>query len=132
MVDSFAGVAAISLLLAHQGTGRIRRPEGLGGMTLDLDGCIGLVEFGEGPMRWAAKDWRHPPSRAPRPVAESPQRARGLIVQADRHTFYLVGAGYRLHLRPKVAPEMARDAAYSNPPIMHSLSPYISVDEGHG
>jgi len=135
MVDSFRCVAAaIPLLLAYQGTGRIHavvQEEGLGGMTLDLDGYIGLVEFGEGPMRWAAKDWRHPPSRAPRPVAESPQRARGLIVQADRHTFYLVGADYRLHLRPKVAPEVARDAAYSNPPIMHSLSPYISVDEGH-
>jgi len=136
MADSLrCAAAAIPLLLRYQGTDRIHaivQEEGMAEQTLDLEGYIGMVEFGEGPMRWAAKDWRHAPESVGQPeAADLPRRARGLVVQAERHLFYLVGADFRLHLRPKVAPEVARDAAYSNPSLMHSLSPYISVDEGY-
>lgn len=130
LVDSFRCVAAAApLLLQHQGTGRIHavvQEENLGAQILDLDGYHGMTEFGN----HAGKDWRHP--RKPhRGDASSLNRGRGLVVQVDTHEFYLVGAAYRLHLRPKGTPAQALDSAQTNPRLLTRLAHYVRVDEGH-
>jgi hypothetical protein len=50
------------LLLKYQGTGKIHafiQEFKLLAQRVDLDGWLGVVEFGEKPTRWAGKDWRH-------------------------------------------------------------------------
>ena len=128
LVDSFRCVAAaIPLLLRYRGVGTIHavvQEENQAGQRLDLDGYIGLAEFGGG----GPKDWRHP--RQTQPTGDS-HRARGLVIQAARHEFYLVGANYRLYLRPKLSPEAGRDAALVKDSLQRCLTQYISVEEGH-
>lgn len=128
LVDSFrSAAAAIPLLLQYQGTGRMHaviQEAELGAQFLDLDGYLGLVEFGPGP-----RDWRHPRRRDDAPTNSN--RGRGLIVQVDRHEFYLVGANYRLQLRPKTSPTQAMDASLVSNHLRTRLPHYIRVDEGH-
>jgi hypothetical protein len=130
IVDSFrCAAAAIPLLLKYQGTGKIHavvQEENLASQPLAIDGYLGLVEFGGA----AFKDWRHLPRAQPSGAAEA-ERGRGLVFQAGPHEFYLVGAGYRLLLRPRLAPEQALDISLSNPALLTRQAHMVSVDEGH-
>jgi len=134
LVDSFrCTAAAIPLILQYQGTGRVHaviQEENMAEQTLDLEGYHGLVRFGRGaPQRWF-KDWRHPWPRLPL-APEDGNRGRGLIFQVSEHEFYLVGANYRLILRPKMAPELAFDSSVSREYALTRLAHYLRVDEGH-
>jgi len=132
-VDSFRSVAAaIPLLLEHQGTGRVHavvQEEGLGSQHMDFEGYTGLVQFGGS----FGKDWRHPGQRPmPGPVPDAKEeRGRGLIIQVSTHEFFLVGAAYRLYLRPAVPVERAMDASHSSDFLRARLAHYVIVDEGH-
>lgn len=127
LVDSFRCVAAIApLLLKYRGTGKIHavvQEENLHEQRLDLDGYVGLVEFGG----HRPKDWRHVVTEKP----EGDNRARGLIIQTGRHEFYLVGANFRLHLRPILPPEENRDMALSREFQRTHLTQYVSIEEGY-
>jgi hypothetical protein len=148
IVDSFRCVAeAIPLLLKYQGTGKIHAvtQDGLtqeefmgayGG--LDFDGYLGQVQFGgwqavgEPPLYF---DWRHLSgyfSSAYRGLKEQgdSRRGGGLIIQANRNEFYLVGANYRLFLRPKLEPEKMSPFLFREP-MFSTPGRQTEVDEGH-
>jgi hypothetical protein len=123
----------IPLLLKYQGTGRVHaviQEDPLWSQHLDFEGHTGLVEFGAGRGCFIGRDWRHKPIVT---ISEQTDRNRGcgLIIQASKNEFYLVGANYRLYLRP-------------NPSILKTQSPrpvidpsprqhgyFTSIDEGH-
>jgi hypothetical protein len=53
------------------------------------------------------------------------------VFQANRQEFYLVGANYRLFLRPKLAPEKMLDASFVSDFWLSKLAHQLKVDEGH-
>jgi hypothetical protein len=134
LVDNFHCVAsAIPLLLKYQGTGKIHaviQEYKLLTQRLNLDGYMGIIDFGEKTARWGGKDWRH---NAGWMWNEQPSlnRGRGLVVQASKNEFYLVGVNYRLFLRRK--PTLDKMGA----PLLVSdwatkiFGYIVSVDEGH-
>jgi len=128
-----AAAAAIPLLLKYRGTGKIHavvQEENVQMQQVPLDGWLGLVQFGEEQGLPLSRDWRHPTKR--QPVAEQGGgRGRGLVIQAAINEFYVVGAGYRLLLRPKLPPERMLDASLAREHLLSRLSHYVSVDEGH-
>jgi len=89
-IDNVRCVAAvIPLLLKYQGTGKVQavveeEPVKKRGRAqrLDFDGYLGLADF------------------------SGSERGGGLVIQVNRHEFYLVGINYKLMLRPK--PVMGR------------------------
>jgi hypothetical protein len=87
--------------------------------------------FGAGPAPRVRKDWRHNPGRLPSVIPTEGSRSRGLVIQASPKEFYLVGVNFRLFLRPKLAPELSRDATLANLPWLARQTRYVSVDEGH-
>jgi len=107
VVDSVRCTAAvIPLLLKYQGTRK--NPRGSSGRPfnvslMDFEGYSGVVEFGDRRGGYNGKDWKHPSNDVPK--APSYNRGRGLIIQTGKNEFYLVGANYRLFLRPKSAVE---------------------------
>jgi hypothetical protein len=121
--------AAIPLLLKYQGTDKIHAViqspgayEGLYGripaLQLDLDGYMGLIQFGE--------DW------APVVQTEQPKRGSCLVIQADKKEFYFVGLNARLLLRPKPSLNSKAARLLSSDMSHPSFCNYvISVDEGH-
>ncbi|MBN1877571.1 MAG: DUF5597 domain-containing protein [Anaerolineae bacterium] len=129
LVESFRCVAAaIPLLLQYQGTGKIHavvQEEAMGAQHLDLDGYIGMAQFGGGHL-----DWRHWQQRN---ITDPPsnERGRGLVVQISRHEFYVVGAKFRLFLRPKLPSEQALHISYAREHQLTRLAHYVLVDEGH-
>jgi hypothetical protein len=133
LLDSFRCLAAATpLLLKYQGTGRVHavvQEEGLSSLRLSLDGWLGLVEFGAGPLGWDHKDWRHL-SKQPPAQAED-RRGRGLVIQAGRNELYLVGADYWLVLRPQLPPQQALDASLVKDFLLPRQAHYVGVDEGH-
>ena len=135
IVDSFRCIAsAIPLLLKYQGAGKIHtviQEEQMDAMRLDLGDYLGWIMFGSGPAPRVRKDWRHNPGRLPSVVPTEGSRSRGLVIQAGPKEFYLVGVNFRLFLRPKLAPELSRDATRANPPWLARQTHYVSVDEGH-
>ena len=54
-------------------------------------------------------------------------RGRGLVIQANRQEFYLVGVNYRLFLRPK----LERDDKPHTPSYDDAHGRQLKVDEGH-
>jgi hypothetical protein len=126
--------AVIPLLLKYQGTGKVHavaQDEFVSAQGFDFDGYMGLTQFGgvQGNTDW--KDWRHPPDEAMYKETPGFNRGRGLIFQASRNEFYVVGANYRLVLRPKPTTDTLQEIL-PVPDLIHTmLSPYISVDEGH-
>jgi hypothetical protein len=130
VVDNVRCTAAVTpLLLKHQGTGNIHSviQEDLSiGQSLDLNGYSGIVQFGKGRTSRAGKDWRHSIGWATLREQTNPNRGRGLVIQASRNEFYLVGTNYRLFLRPEPTLDkvqgrlLAADDGY-----------LVSVDEGH-
>ena len=64
---------------------------------------------------------------------EQPDKARGwgLVIQASKNEFYLVGANYRLFLRPKLTPEKMLASTLSRAYRSDPKDRYVSVEEGH-
>jgi hypothetical protein len=135
LVESVRSVAAaIPLLLTFQGTGKVHaivQDESLTAQSLALDGCVALAQFGEGHSDHPVKDWRHTAAQSWGGEKAGDVRGRGLVVQASRNEFYLVGDNYRLFLRPLLPPEQMRDASLNAGFLPNSLAQYVSVDEGH-
>ena len=84
--------AAVPLLLKYQGTGKIqavneppvRSIRGRATQDMDLDGYWATITFGDGHLKEMANE----------PGA-------GLVIQANKHEFYLAGFNFRFMLRPK-------------------------------
>ena len=102
---------------------------------LDLDGYIGRVQFGMGRLPLVSKDWRHRKGEAmPKEQADSdakPEflRGRGLVIQASKHEFYLIGIGWRLFLSPKHPPDKTRPLLSFRNEVVPGR--HLSVEEGH-
>lgn len=120
-----AARAAIPLLLAYQGTGRVHaivQEENAVEQYLDLGDYIGWVRF-IGPAD------RYPGGYLyPRP--ETPERARGLVIQADDHEFYLVGGPFRVQFKRKPAPDAEMTPAEAARLLSDEMPGMISVEEG--
>ncbi len=123
-IDLIQCVASvIPLLLKYQGTGKVHavvQEEGMEVQNLDLDGYMGLIEFG----RWKQ-------SAVP---GEQPglSRGGGLVIQESRNVFYLVGTNYRLRLRARqTTDKMQATLIYTHHRRPEFLKYVVSVDEGH-
>jgi hypothetical protein len=135
LVDSMQCVSsAIPLLLKYQGTSKIQtviQEEHMDMLRMDFDGYVGLVHFGDGPAPRIRKDWRHL-SMKTLPKGETDSgRGRGLVVQVSTHEFYLVGANYRLFLRPKRHPNRMRSSSLVSAFMLNRVAHHLRVDEGH-
>jgi len=135
LVDTIHCISAvIPLLLKYQGTGKVHavaQDEFMGGQEFEFDGYMGFTHFGGGQGNADWKDWRHPPDEALYKEGLNLNRGRGLIIQAGRNEFYIVGANYRLVLRAKPSLDKMQEVL-PVPDLIHTmLGPYLSVDEGH-
>jgi len=134
-VDSFRAVTeAIPLLLKYQGTGRVHaivQEENQGEQYFDLDGWYGVVSFGYGSPSYVGRDWRHASVGNRRALDPSLPRGRGLLFQADRNTFYLVGGACQLHLCRKGS--WASMTSFTGLRDFHldRQGHFVTVDEGH-
>src|SRR5208283_2883526 len=130
-VDTIRCIAAVTpLLLEYQGTGKIHaviQEEYMSQQWLNLDGYLGRIQFGAGRNATAGKDWRHMPGELMINTQLDSNRGRGLVIQANRHEFYLVGANYRLFLRPKFTRDNKQHPVSYND--VHGRQ--LKVDEGH-
>ena len=128
-------VAAIPLLLKYQGTGKIHsviQEEQLFTRILDLDGFEGLVEFGEKFTLPIGKDWRHmKASWMGNSTQAAPAPGCGLVIQAGKNEFYLVGNNFRLFLRPKLTLENMQAPLMLADGTAKTFAFINSVDEGH-
>ena len=130
LFDRVRCIASITpLLLKYQGTGKIHAivpDEHMPFQRLDFDGYTGSVEFGDKVPVYVSKDWRHRAgaSTVPRELTTN-KSGGGLIIQADRHEFYVVGSNYRLFMQSKTGPDKIR--GLSTVGEAH----FISVEEGH-
>jgi hypothetical protein len=131
LVDRVRSIAAITpLLLKYQGTGKIHavlHDDQMPMQRLDLDGFIGLVEFGDKPSVYVSKDWRHRTGSNTGPIGPGVSNIRGggLVIQAGKNEFYLVGNNYRLFLQPKSVVEKIQG------PLPFIEGRFVSVDEGY-
>lgn len=135
-VDTIRCVAAaIPLLLKYQGTGKVQAviQEGFElAQVLDMDGYLGSILFGEGAAAFASKDWRYSkPMPELSPERPPIKRGYGLVIQASKNEFYLVGSNYQLFLRPKLPPEKMLDATFLSEWMQFSLNHPNRIDEGH-
>ena len=134
VVDSVrCAAAAIPLLLKYQGTSKIHaviQEDLLWFQRLDLDGYMGLVEFGEGKVQNVGKDLRHSVGGI-RIEHTDNNRGRGLVFQVSRNEFYLVGTNYRLFLRRKPSLEHMKASLQVADWIPKHPGYFVSVDEGH-
>jgi hypothetical protein len=136
LVDSIGFVAAVTpLLLKYQGAGKIHavvQEEFVRFLQLDMDGYVGMVRFGSDPAPIIYKSWRHGPGK--NLFAEPPEnnnRARGLIIQANRNEFYLIGCNYRLILCPSSSTAQNQRLQPLEGPLVNLKVHYLSIDEGH-
>jgi hypothetical protein len=58
-------------------------------------------------------------------------RGWGLVIQAGRHEFYLVGDNVQLYLRPKPTLDNMQITALTGDWRNMSLGNFVSVEEGH-
>ena len=134
-VDTIRCVAsAIPLILKYQGTGRIYavvQEDDIDAQRFDMEGYLGAASFATGHAPHIPKDYRHDTPEEAKQIQNEPDRGRGLIVQASRNEFYLVGVNYRLFLRPKLSPEKMLDATFVNEGWLTKLTHHLRVDEGH-
>ena len=130
-------VSAIPLILKYQGTAKMHavvQEEYMPNQWVDLEGWVGRIQFGVGRLPFERKDWRHvkeagmPKEQADADVKAEYLRGRGLLIQASKNEFYLVGTGWRLFLRPKLPPEETLLLFYHHD-LAHARQ--VSVDEGH-
>ena len=136
LADNIRCVASlVPLLLKYQGTGKIHcviEETGADSQWMgDLDGYLGVVEFGQGSPGYIPTDYRHKKSIERHPFNPA-SISRGLVIQAGKHEFYLVGVNWRIYLRPKLAPDKKRTSVtlrelQLDPKHAH----YVSVDEGY-
>ena len=135
-IDCIRCTAAISpLLLKYQGTGKVHafvQDDNQAMREKELDGFTVLVEYGEKRGPWAGKDWRHRlGSFLPvTPIAKG-KPAYGLLVQAKKNEFYIVGANCRFYLRPQPTLEMMQSQVAIGEGIAQNFANLVSVDEGH-
>jgi hypothetical protein len=125
--------AAIPLILKYQGTRYIHavtEEEDIEAQLLDMEGWFGAAVFVEGTIPNTPTDWRHKNIKLPA-VKNGVNRGRGLVFQTAKNEFYLVGAGYKLFLRPKLPPKQMLDATYVSEYWQTKLIHQIGVDEGH-
>ena len=134
MVESVHSIAsAIPLLLKYQGTGKIHavsQEEYLSFQWLDMDGYLGQVQFGGGRGFGGYKDWRHNPvgiMTGAQNIDES-KRGRGLVIQAGKNEFYVIGVNYRIFFRPKLSADKTQPLLTAND-VANGRQ--VSVDEGH-
>ena len=129
-VDTIRCIAAVTtLLLKYQGTGKIHaviQEEYMSQQWLKLDGYLGRVQFGAGRAPSAGKDWRHMLGELMINTQLDSNRGRGLVIQANKHEFYLVGVNYRLFLRPKLAKDKKQSTSFNE-----VQGRQLRVDEGH-
>jgi hypothetical protein len=134
LVDTFRCAAAvIPLLLKYQGTGKVHavvQEDYTVQQWLAFDGYLGRIQFGAGRMGGgASKDWRHSGGQfTPREQAPDTNRGRGLVFQTGKNEFYLVGANYRLFLRPKYSPDKKQPLVFHDNNVPGRQ---FSIDEGH-
>ena len=115
--------AVIPLLLKYQGTGHIHaviEEEDMTSQRFDFDGYLGRVTFGR---------IINPFGRRREQIGST--RGWGLVIQASRNEFYLVGANYRLFLRPKLPPEKMLASTLSRAYRSGPKDRYLTVEEGH-
>jgi hypothetical protein len=128
--------SAIPLILKYQGTGKMHaivQEEDIGAMLLDLDGFYCAVIFSDGPQRRLGTDWRHK-KIVPEGENNGPagfDRGRGLLVQASKNEFYILGAKFRVFFRPKMPPAKLLDVTFVADRFQESLIHQLKVDEGH-
>ena len=116
--------AVIPLLLKYQGTGKVHsviEEDGLTRQLFDFDGYMGLVQCGP-LMHFLYLEKRE---RA------GSTRGWGLIIQANKKEFYLVGDNYQLYLRPKPSIDKMQPPLLGSDWRNTSLGNFISVEEGH-
>lgn len=135
LVDSFRALAeALPLLLKYQGTSKVRaivQEENLGEQFLDLEGWLGVVTFGYGAPGFVNRDWRHPAINPRRQWDPTTPRGRGLLFQAGKNEFYLVGGAYQLHLCRKGSWQSMASYTLIRDFHMDRQGHYVSVDEGY-
>ena len=115
--------AVIPLLLKYQGTGQVHaviEEEDMTSQRFDFDGYLGRVTFGR---------IINPFGRRREQIGST--RGWGLVIQASRNEFYLVGANYRLFLRPKLPPEKMLASTLSRAYRSGPKDRYLTVEEGH-
>jgi hypothetical protein len=115
--------AVIPLLLKYQGTGKVRsviQEESMTKQLFDFDGYMGMVQYG--PMM----KFLYTEKRAP-----SSPGGWGLVFQASRNEFYLVGDNFQLYLRPKPTVGKMQPPLLSGDWRNTSLGNFVSVEEGH-
>jgi hypothetical protein len=134
-VDTIRCVAsAIPLILKYQGTGRIYavvQEDDIDAQRFDMEGYLGVASFATGHAPHIPKDYRHDTPEEAKQIQNELERGRGLIVQASRNEFYLVGVNYRVFLRPKLSPEKMLDATFVAEGWLTKLTHHLRVDEGH-
>jgi Domain of unknown function (DUF5597) len=135
MIDNVRCTAAvIPLLIKFQGTGKIHsinQDEQVPAQLLDLGDFTGLIEFGEKKAPYVGKDWRHMAAIWLSKAQTSTNTGCGLVIQSGRNEFYLVGANYRLYLRPKPGLEKINIPLLIADGTAKLLAYTVSVDEGH-
>ena len=135
MVGNVKCTAAIApLLLKYQGTGKIHAviQEGKNVEILDLNGFEGLIEFGAKGAPGAATDWRRMKvSWLGNPIQAAPNPGCGLVIQAGKNEFYLVGSNYRMFLRPKLTLENMPAMLLTPDGRAKTFAFIDSADEGH-
>ena len=135
LVDSYrAVVEAIPLLLQYQGSDHIHaivQEENQGEQFLDLDGWLGVATFGYGAPGHVGRDWRHAGGYPRFQADANTPRGRGLLFQASRNEFYLVGGAYQLHLCRKGSWQSMFSFTMLRDFHLDRQGHYVSVDEGH-
>jgi len=137
LIDSIRCIeSVIPLLLKYKGTGKIhavmQEETYMKSQELDMDGYLGLIHFGDGRLPFVTDDLRLPEEKVPadgQPAGSN--RGRGLIIQASRNEFYLVGARYRFMLRRKQTSSDKQSPLPIAESVINNQIPYLSVDEGH-
>jgi hypothetical protein len=118
LFGSFRAVsAALPLLIKYNGTGRIHsivQEEQMTEQMLDFEGYKGLVSFG-----YDRTDFHHRRPGFPQ------ERGRGLVIQAEKDEFYILGAGFTISFRQKdEIVDYAEDQLAKN-------RNYLTVEEGY-
>jgi hypothetical protein len=126
LVESMQCLSAIQLgIFQYWGAGMmhaVTQRESMSEQLFDFGQYLGLARFDSASGGSQVTDFRH------QPVTHK-QRGRGLIISAPARTFYLVGGGYSLYLRPKRSEEAAFSKAHEN--FDGPLTQYLRVEEGH-
>jgi hypothetical protein len=140
IAESFKSIrAALPLILKYQGSGKIHavvQQEYTYRLLINLDDYIGQVLFFRESIHDTELDPGIPKFDYHHEIAYHRKqflsmRGKGLIFQAGKNEFYLVGGGYRLLLQKKNIPLKQMSIAKTSSQLFVRLQNYICVDEGH-